>query len=323
MQSFSILYLSIHSKFKARCLIVTKSAPDRYPVVTKLSNVPLQGYEAAEAEGLTPGAAAILNKMPGPTPTPAEAGWKEQVRGMGISDSEAEDLDLEATKEADEKELLESGDDEMYDDVDYYELLEDTGDIPTESIPLRPAEKSTEEAKGARDLRVISNALNLLHRANKLQALGIARLQAVVKRSPSLAGLSELLVPFAGVYVPEVTPSALVPNVPMGTVNPHIKVAHAMGSQDVPKTAVVDLKPVSVGARLYDCPACDTFKGKRHGAVKGHINKVHLGVAYGPCPHCNEFTTPLQDCWRVHTKKCAAEHAAKGAPSSSPAEDTE
>ena len=117
---------------------------------------------------------------------------------MGISDSEAEDLDLEATKDTDDKELLESGDDEMYNDVDYYELLEDTGDIPTKSIPLRPAEKSTEEAKGARDLRVISNALNLLHRANKLQALGIAHLQAMVKRSPSLAGLSELLVPMLG-----------------------------------------------------------------------------------------------------------------------------
>ena len=253
-----------------------------------------------EEECDSPFVAAVTGKLPGNPPPPEKAGWDEQVRKLGISLEEDEEIDLTKT-DAEEEEEEEEDDSDMFYDVDYYELLEETGGVPKEKLPGRDeAAPKTDIEKNARDLGVVSTVLNMLYRANKLQAAGIARLQAVVKRSPDLAGLSQLLVPFAGVYVPEVTPHALLPGIPA--------VQAVVPQQTYTPSQNLVMKPVPGGRQRYTCPVCIEYNLKpgRYQTVQTHINKVHTGLSYGPCKNCN-FVSYSQDSWGKHVSSCGKE----------------
>ncbi len=170
---------------------------------------------------------AILGTVP---PTPEKAGWHEQT-GVGEEDEEdLEELPPKAFMDSDK-----STNEDFLDDPDFYSLLDEQGSFrdvggsgdstvgtPSqhEAAELTP-EGGMQQAElwKERDMRVLNRGLFLLHKAAKLQAAGLARIQAVCRSSPNFG---MLLRAFSSVHVPDLTAGALTPQVPMLAPSPSI-----------------------------------------------------------------------------------------------------
>lgn len=224
-----------------------------------------------------------------PNPPPPEiAGWKEQVAKLGIDEELSEDL-----SDLNSEEFVTDGEDENdIDDPDFYTLLDDNGDI---SGQPSANSCSNDEDKDNRDLRVLSKALNQLHRAAKLQVNGLARIQAVVKRSPNLSTLAEILKPFTNVMVPETTQESIKPFIPF--VQQKSKFPQMLGVKVHPKKMT--------GTSKFCCPLCNVEEGW-WAKIDAHIREFHTNQLYGPCV-CG-FTTYNSDSLKRHKREVCREN---------------
>ncbi len=242
-------------------------------------------------------------------PTPEKAGWHEQT-GVGEEDEEdLEELPPEAFMDSDE-----SADEDFLDNPDFYSLLDKQGSFwdvegggdstmgtPSqhEAAELMP-EGGMQQAEMRKewDMRVLNRGLFLLHKAAKLQAAGLARIQAICRSSPDFG---MLLRAFSLVHVPDLTAGALTPQVPM--LAPLSKHPQIQGEQ---------MKPVPVGVvdsvRFYKCPSCTVPPPKTWVAIDAHIRKEHLKLLYGPCPYCGTFTTAASGSFHWHKLACRKAH---------------
>ena len=208
----------------------------------------------------------------------------------------------------------ESADEDFLDNLDFYSLLDEQGSFrdvggggdSTVGTPSQheAAEQMLEggmqqaEMRKERDMRVLNRGLFLLHKAMKLQAAGLARIQAVCRSSPDFG---VLLRAFSSVHVPDLTAGALTPQVPM--LAPLSKHPQIQGEK---------MKPVPVGvvdgARVYKCPSCTVPPPRMWAAINAHIWKEHLKLLYGPCLYCGTFTTAASGSFRQHKLACRKAH---------------
>ncbi len=217
-----------------------------------------QGFDPKTASlEMVAGVCATQANFGAVPPAPEKAGWHEQT-GVGEEDEEdLEELPPEAFMDSDK-----STDEDFLDDPDFYSLLDKQGSFQdvrggsdsTVGTPSQheAAELTLEggmqqaETRKERDMRVLNRGLFLLHKAAKLQAAGLARIQAICRSSPDIG---MLLRAFSSVHVPDLTAGALTPQVPM--LAPLSKHPQIQGEQ---------MKPVPVGvvdgARVYKCPSC-------------------------------------------------------------------
>ncbi len=128
----------------------------------------------------------------------------------------------------------------------------------------------------------------------KLQAAGLACIQAVCRSSPDFG---MLLCAFGSVHVPDLTAAALTPQVPM--LAPLSKHPQIQGEK-------MKLVPVGVvdSARMYKCPLCTIPPPRTWVAIDAHVRKEHLKLLYGPCPYCGMFTTAASGSFRQHKITC-------------------
>ena len=154
------------------------------------------------------------------------------------------------------------------------------------------------EAWKERDMQVLNRGLFLLHKAAKLQAAGLAHIQAVCRSSPNVG---VLLRAFSSVHVPDLTAGALTPQVPM--LAPLSKHPQIQGEQmKLVLVGVVD------GACIYKCLSCTVPPPRTCAAIDAHVRKEHLKLLYGPCPYCETFTTALSGSFRWHKLACRKAH---------------
>ncbi len=266
--------------------------------VTKRSFLPsdfLSLIRQGAPEGMTTAEVACALVNPGQIhtfnepPSPSVAGWREQAQSAGIDDEDVDDLS-ELGSEA----FVTSGEEENIGDPDFYSLLEDTGDIANRKLSPTVEENDvqTNKAKNDRDQRVLSTALNMLHRSAKLQVAAISRVQAVVKRSPDLASIAELLKPFSSFGVPKPTTAGAIPPIPIlprkpttAAAIPPIPILPSKSSKET--VFGVKLRPQNVpGTRKYKCPLCPQIDQGWWAKIDAHIRLEHMHEMYGPCQKC-------------------------------------
>ena len=213
---------------------------------------------------------------------------------MVIPDEDEEDLG--DTDEFESDEDLETTD-EGSDDEDFAELL---AEVQTEE----KAEESAEPAqvlqqKDARDMKILSDGLKLMNKANKLQAKGLARITAVVKRSPNLEALNVALKPFQNVYVPDVARS-VAPYAPLWSYSRK------------PTMFGEKIGPVLVkGSKTkYWCPKCPDMEPMLWSSCDSQIRKEHTKQMYGLCPTCG-FGSYNGDSQNNHEARCKEQLARK------------
>ena len=201
-----------------------------------------------------------------------------------LGDTDEEEEDLEST-------------DEGSDDEEFAELL---AEVQTEEKAAETAEPAQVlQQKDARDMKILSDGLKLMNKANKLQAKGLARITAVVKRSPNLEALNVALKPFQNVYVPDVARS-VAPYAPMWSYSRK------------PTMFMEKIGPVLVkGSKTkYLCPKCPDMEPMLWSSCDSHIRKEHTKQMYGPCPTCG-FGSYNGDSQNKHENRCKAQIARK------------
>ena len=107
------------------------------------------------------------------------------------------------------------------------------------------------------------------------------------------------------------TPVPVLPSVPGASsssvqVKTEVKVeAHSFVQ------AGVHVVPKRTSENKFKCGSCGVEFGS-YGSCKGHINREHMGVYYGPCEKCGTYTTTNPDTWAKHVAKCAGVAKAAG-----------
>lgn len=202
-------------------------------------------------------------------------------QGDDLEDDEA------LVSEEDDEDPEVSAEMELRDDT--MEIAHQLGILDAKMKTVTPELSATAQEK--LDLRQLTKGMTKLGKAAKLQQAGLALIQGVLARNPSLAPLASVLRPYQSVEV-NLSPFA--------------------SSQPMPESAsgkpqVFQVGPINEPVRApngvdWACRYCGKEMVSYYGA-EAHTRREHTKVFFGPCPKCN-FKTASSGSYRDHLKYC-------------------
>ena len=196
--------------------------------------------------------------------------------------SDGEKRDMEVTVEdLDSDEYLTDGEEER-DTSSYFDILQELNILGT-------VEKETATDEDLAIVKDLLHGLTLAEKGHDMLSKGCAKIKSVIIKMPSLHKLGNLL---------EI----------VKTSDPSL-VLRARANSKLPQTGQVPFpslyKPKKTPDDGYLCKVCETMFGSWVGC-DSHIRSQHTHVLYGPCQHCDLFTTSAHDSFKKHVKNCAA-----------------